>query len=327
MVVNNMSLTYRGFDVVIRPGIGSTIVIKSRMEKGIVQSLLGGNYNSLFILNKYSVDFYSLENVKGDGELAFSIKDLRGYSGFCRADTDLGLEFEIPVSAGLIDCINEIRRKGRFLGLVITYWFSIAKLGYYEYISYEGNVEKILADGERSHIMVFYTEEIDDLMKKLGYAEFIRFEVPVPLIPETHIEIINRSAAELRNAEDKISKGDYPGALSTLRNIIMNYLTEITESEGEKKRILKRELRERVISGIPDNLKDIYKKILEGIEATLISNLEHIHKFIKEETGKMIVMPSREEAEYVYIMLISILRYISQLTITWDERASPSSLT
>jgi hypothetical protein len=56
------------------------------------------------------------------------------------------------------------------------------------------------------------------------------------------------------------------------------------------------------------------------MRALLVSNLNHIHKFIKEETGKVIRMPSREEAEYVYLMLVAVLRYISQLVITWSKR-------
>jgi hypothetical protein len=151
-------------------------------------------------------------------------------------------------------------------------------------------------------------------MKKLGYAEIVRFEIPVPLIPEAHIEILSKSATELKSAEEKIAKGDYPEALNILRNIIMNYLTE---SEKEKGRVLKEELEESIISSVPSDLKGVYEKILKGIENALLSNLEHIHKFIKEDTGKLIAMPSREEAEYVYLMLLVILRYLSQLIIRW----------
>jgi predicted Zn-ribbon and HTH transcriptional regulator len=177
------------------------------------------------------------------------------------------------------------------------------------------SLKKILPDGERSEIMPFSTEEIDELMEKLGYVKFIRFEVPVPLIPEARIEILEKSATELKNVEEKIIKGDYPDALRVLRNIIMNYLTE----KKEDKRVLREAIREYITSNVPSNYKSIYEGILNGIENTLVSNLEHIHKFIKEETGKLIRMPSREEAEYVYFTLVSILRYISQLTITWSK--------
>jgi hypothetical protein len=313
----SLSLIYKGFDVVDRPGVGSAIIIRAEAEKDSLKSLLGGDYNFLFVLNKYDVVFHSVK--KENGGLSYfpvlSIGRLKGYSGFCRVSWGFELEFEIPVSAKLIDCINEIRRNARLLGLTIKYSLNITKLGSQDIIPLPPTeVMKILPDGEKFSPMIFFTEEIYELMKKLGYAEIVRFEIPVPLIPEAHIEILSKSAAELKSAEEKIAKGDYPEALNILRNIMMNYLTE---SEKEKGRVLKEELEESIISSVPSDLKGVYEKILKGIENALLSNLEHIHKFIKEDTGKLIAMPSREEAEYVYLMLIAILRYLSQLIIRW----------
>jgi len=246
----------------------------------------------------------------------FSIKSLRGFSKLRRGGEDLELEFEIPVSSELIDCINEIRRRKRVVGFYIPYSFYMTQLGYTSEISsLISYMEKILPDGERRSVMPFSTEEIDELMEKLNYIRFIRFEVPVPLIPETQIEILEKSATELKSVEEELTKGNYPEALRILRNIIMNYLTE--KKNGE--RVLKGAIREYITSNVPSNYKDIYEEILNGIENTLVSNLKHVHKFIKEETGKVIFMPSREDAEYVYFMLASILRYISQLTITWQK--------
>ncbi|MCC6018965.1 MAG: hypothetical protein LM601_08035 [Candidatus Verstraetearchaeota archaeon] len=314
----DMPLIYKGFDVVTRVG-GSAIIIKARMEKGVIQSQLGGDYNCLFILDKYNVDFYSFENMKGSGgSFIFSLKNLRGYSGIRKANEDLELEFEIPVSSRLIDCINEIRRKKRFFGLAISYSLNIAQLGgSYSIKSITGNLERVFPDGSSNIYMPFYTDEIDELMKKLGYMEVARLEIPVPIISEIHVEIINNCINELKNVEDSIAKGNYPEALRISRNIIMNYLTELTKKEEGKGRILKGEVREYILSRIPSDCKSIYEEILDGIENALISNLACIHKFIKEDTGKLVAMPSREEAEYIYLMLISILRYISQLTITW----------
>jgi hypothetical protein len=315
----SISSIYKGFDVVTRVGIGSAVVIKAEMEKSAIESLLKGDYPALFILNKYDVELYSLEGMKGGGSCVFSIKNLKGFSRLRAAGKSLELDFEIPVSSKLIDCINEIRRKKRVVALCIQYSFDIARLGGYEVQSGDTRVEKALPDGERRSTMPFLTEEIDELMKRIGYIEFIRFEVPIPLIPEARIELLKKSIIELKNVEGKITEGNYPEALSISRNIIMNYLTEPVEKEGKKERVLKKEIREYTLCSIPDNYKAIYEKILKGIESTLTSNLDHVHKFIKEETGKLIAMPSREEAEYVYFMLLSTLRYISQLVITWGK--------
>jgi hypothetical protein len=315
----NLPSTYRGFDVVDRPGIGPAIIIKAVVESAVISSSLHlkEDCNLLFVLDVYDVEFYSVKKEDGTtSTFIFSIKNLKGYSKLRGANEDLKLEFEIPVSGKLIDCINEIRRNARLLGLIIRYSFRIAKLHSYEHdiMEAEGYVEKILPSGEKHYVMMFFTEEMNEIMRKLGYAELVRFEIPIPLIPEARIEILSKSATELKSAEEKIAKGDYPEALNVLRNIIMNYLTE---SEKEKGRVLKEELEESIISSVPSDLKGVYEKILKGIENALLSNLEHIHKFIKEDTGKLIAMPSREEAEYVYLMLIAILRYLSQLIIRW----------
>jgi hypothetical protein len=314
-----MSSVYRGFDVVTRPGMGSAMIIKAKMESHIIQSLLGGDYPCLLALSKYDVELYGGTR---DGAYVSSItmKNLKGFSRLRAPGRDLDLEFEIPVSSELVDRINEIRRKGLVVTFVIRYSFDITQLGVgVEIRSSEGVVEKTKPTGERSYWMEFSTEEIDELMKEIAYIEVLRFEVPVPLIPDTHIEILTKSVSELKNVEENIIRGNYHEALRISRNIVMNYLTELVGKEGKKKRVLRETIREYIISKVPSDYRSIYESILDGIENAVISNLNHIHRFIKEETGKMIAMPSREEAEYVYFLLLSILRYLSQLTITWSK--------
>jgi hypothetical protein len=319
-------LTYSGFETVTRPGIGSAIIVKAKVKSEHLQSLLGPGpgYHLLAILDGYDVDIYSLEKIgvyqiTADMKIVgmdpiLSIKKLKGYGVFFAASKDLELEFEIPVSVELIDKINDIRRNRRYLGLVIKYQISVAR-DFYNAKFLSGVVERELSGEGRTPVVVFYTDEVDELMKKLRYAEYVRFEVPIPLIPETPIETLAKCARELKGAESAIARGDYPEALRVLRNIIMNNLTQ----RGEKGRMLKEELKESVLNAVPSEVKEVYEKILDGIEDVLVSNLNHIHKFIKEESGKVIRMPSREEAEYVYLMLVAVLRYISQLVITWSR--------
>jgi hypothetical protein len=324
MSVVIMPLIYRGFDVIERPGIGLAIVVKAEMRPEELRTLLQGDYDVLFILDRYSVTLCPAESIEArecSGDLkAFEIRDLRGYAGFSRTSSGLSLEFEIPVSAELIDYISEIRRRKKVVVLIITYALGVTKLGYGGFLYETGHLEKMLPSGERSYIMTFSTEEVDDLMKKLGYAEFVRFEVPIPTIPEVPIEVISKCASELKSAEEALTKGDYLKTLNVVRNVIMNYLTDLIETEKERRRVLRRELRERILSNIPERLKDIYKEILDGIEATLISNLRHVHKFIHEETGKLIATPMREDAEYVYTALLATLRYLSQLVVIWGRK-------
>jgi hypothetical protein len=316
-----MSFVYKGFDVDTRLGAVPVIIVRTEVEKDVVRTIFGQDYPALFVVNKYNVELYSCEDMEGtvSPTLVSSMKGFKGFSKLCQPSKSLELEFEIPVSSKLIDHINDIRRRNKIVALFIHFWFDVTPLHTPNITSSEDSVCKISPSGVKRHLMTFSTEEINLLMKKLGYAEFIKFDIPVPLIPEVPIEILKKSAVELKNVEDEIVRGIYSEALRISRNIIMNYLTEPVKEGGNKKRALKEEISNYVLNTIPSSYKSIYEVVLKGIEDTLLSNLDHIHKFVKEDTGKLIAMPSREEAEYVYLMLVSILRYLSQLILTWSQ--------
>jgi hypothetical protein len=320
-----MAFLYKGFDVDTRLGTAPVIIVRAEAEQGFVQQTLKGG-PALFIVDKYNVTIYSCEDLNGtSSNLVSQIKSLKGFSKLFHPSESLKLEFEIPVSSKLIDQINEIRRRGRVFALSIFFYWRALLLHTFEVVPSQPlqrleSVEKPSPRGNISPI-TFSTEEVNELMKELKYAEFIRFDVPVPLIPDAPFEILRKSAGELKRVEDAITRGQYPEALNTLRNIIMNHLTkEVKEKEeGRKKRVLREEICDYVLKTVSDRSRSIYEEILKGIENTLSSNLAHIHKFIKEDTGKLINAPLREDVEYVYFILLSILRYLSQLILTWGN--------
>jgi hypothetical protein len=320
-----MAFLYKGFDVDTRLGTAPVIIVRAEAEQGFVQQTLKGG-PALFIVDKYNVTIYSCEDLNGtSSNLVSQIKSLKGFSKLFHPSESLKLEFEIPVSSKLIDQINEIRRRGRVFALSIFFYWRALLLHTFEVVPSQPlqrleSVEKPSPRGNISPI-TFSTEEVNELMKELKYAEFIRFDVPVPLIPDAPFEILRKSAGELKRVEDAIARGQYPEALNTLRNIIMNHLTkEVKEKEeGRKKRVLREEICDYVLKTVSDRSRSIYEEILKGIENTLSSNLAHIHKFIKEDTGKLINAPLREDVEYVYFILLSILRYLSQLILTWGN--------
>jgi len=320
-----MAFLYKGFEVDTRLGTTPVIIVRAEAEQGFVQQTLKGA-PALFIVDKYDVAIYSCEDLNGSSSnLVSLIKSLKGFSKLFHPSESLKLEFEIPVSSKLIDQINEIRRRGRVFALSIFFYWRALLLHTFEVVPSQPlqrleSVEKPSPRGNISPI-TFSTEEVNELMKELKYAEFIRFDVPVPLIPDAPFEILRKSAGELKRVEDAIARGQYPEALNTLRNIIMNHLTkEVKEKEeGRKKRVLREEICDYVLKTVSDRSRSIYEEILKGIENTLSSNLAHIHKFIKEDTGKLINAPLREDVEYVYFILLSILRYLSQLILTWGN--------
>jgi hypothetical protein len=315
-----MSSLYRDYRIIHRLGIGTVLIIKAEVDLEEIKRILGGDSHSLFIVDNYKVELFECETLEaGTRGLKLEVGTFRGFVKPYIPNQSLMLEFEIPISFKLIDTINDIRRKKKIVGFELLYSYNVVKIDYSPIIkSGEENVRKTSPKGEKMRTMIFTTEEIDKLMEELKYAEFIRFEVPIPLISEANFEILKKVAIELKNVEEVITKGDYPNAIKSCRNIIMNYLLKDKDESG--KRVLTKELRENILSRIPDKFKEDYKGILNGLSETLRVNLEeHIHKFVKEDTGKLLNIPSREEAEYVYMMLILILRYISQLMLTWGK--------
>jgi len=315
-----MSSLYRGYDIIHRLGIGTVLIIKAEIGLEDIKRLLEGDFH-LFIVDNYKVELFECETLEaGARGLRLKVGTFGGFVKTHIPNESLMLEFEIPISFKLIDTINDIRRKKKIVGFELSYSYNVVKIDYPPTIKNGVEyVRKTSPKGEKMGTMIFTTEEIDKLMKELKYAEFIRFEVPIPLISETNLEILKKVAMELKNVEEVITKGDYPNAIRSCRNIIMNYLLKDKDESG-KKRVLTNELRGNILNRIPDKFKEDYKGILNGLSETLRVNLEeHIHKFVKEDTEKLLNIPSREEAEYVYMMLILILRYISQLMLTWEN--------
>jgi len=312
-----MSSVYRGYDIVHRIGKETVLVIKAEVSSEEVKNLLEGEYHFLFVLDKYKVMLYGCKNHSYVPIL--DIGSFKGYTVMQNFGEELYLEFEIPVSSRLIESINDVRRKGMTVTLMIEYDYSITRILSPRIVRGSSFVYKITPTGEKTNYMMFSTEEIYDLMRKLKYAEIIRIEIPVSmeLIPTQ--DILKKCVEELKIVRDLLVKGDYPRAIVTCRNIIMNYLTKKIEVEGKKIRILRPELRKFIIAKVSKDYSEIYEKILDAIQETLNRNLDHIHKFVKEDVGKLIRMPLREDVEYVYLMLTAIIRYLSQLILTWGS--------
>jgi hypothetical protein len=199
------------------------------------------------------------------------------------------------------------------IGFRIRFSLTLLPKPSFEFRYLHGYVRGPYPNAPFADVIVFFSEEVDDILKKLEYAEFIRFEIPVPLIPQPPVELLYKSAEELKAVEGLIMEGRYVQALGAMRNIIMNYLTMLKEG----RRVLRDEIRNSVLNAVSEKYKDLYEEVLRGLEETLRANLEHIHKFVKEDASKLVAAPLREEVEYVYYMLVNVVRYLSQLILTW----------
>ena len=329
-----MPSLYKGFDVIERPGLSSAIVIKAVMSSDDFRQLLHGkkdapDANALITIKSYNVSIYAMESEKGGATEVLSINGLRGHSLIHEIGKEVNLEFEIPVTSTLINAINEVRSKGKILGISIVYSLDILALIPVPYASTQhqivvksalkDGVEKTLSDGSRSWLMPFYTEEVDRMLKQVRYAEFVRFEVPLRLVPEPAIEILQRTAKELKVAEEALYKGDYIDALHTLRNIMLNHLTVEVVRGNQKERRLREELKDYVSRAVPENYRSLYEEAIKEVENVLRAVLRHVHKFMHEETGKLISAPLKEDVEYMYATLLAVVKYLAQLIARWAK--------
>ena len=316
VIMVEVYLTYDRYNVVKRPSIGNAIVLSAKLSGDTIEKSLGRVYadnNLIFILNRYDVEVLSCKIVgTARAGLLFMLERLKGYVGSKRRYDDLVVEFEIPVTVKLMDAINEARARGESIGFRVRYSLTLLNPSF-ESIELIGYVRRPHPDVPFADVIVLFSEEVDDILKKSEYAEFIRLEIPVPLIPQPLVELLRKSSEELKAVESLIMRGEYGHALDAMRNIIMNYLTVVKEG----RRVLRDEIRSFILNIVSEKYRDLYEKVLEGLEETLRANLEHIHKFVKEDASKLVAAPLREEVEYVYYMLINVVRYLSQLILTW----------
>ena len=72
-----------------------------------------------------------------------------------------------------------------------------------------------------------------------------------------------------------------------------------------------------ILSRTPDQQKGLYVDILSGVGKTIYGLLRHLHKFMKEDTGKLIANPLRGDTEYAFYTLFSIIKYLAELSTQW----------
>jgi len=315
-----MPLFYRGWDIITRLR-ETVLVIKAEMPGKDLDKILGGDYGALILVDEYSARLLSCDKLRAPSPLrAMEIGKYRGFVKKRNPGESVKMEFDIPINSELINAINDIRREEKIVGLEVYYDAWITPLTYSpQFRRDHGRIYMVLSTGELQGIITFPTEEIDDFMHRVKYVGYVRLEVPILLPPKPPHEILAKSAEGLKEVERALIKGDYPQVMIFCRNIIMNWLLP-RKREGE--RALNEELCKYILSKIPEDVKETYKMILNALEETLRRNLDHVHKFVKEVAGrpKLIRMPLKEDAEFVYSMLVSIVRYLSELVFTWRER-------
>ena len=310
-------LRYSGFDVINIIGEKPTLRFSAEVNREYFKEALEGDYPFLLITDEYRVDLYSSRSLlqRGRAHIA-TVGRFRGYAKAVEpksAESTIKVGFDVPSSEALLDKVNGIKMQGEIPIFEIICNITAFRTGPTPKLIRKENVPvmKYLPNGELIEYIFLTTEEVEELMERLKYIDLLRLEIPVPKTQTPSNETLRRCVNELKTAHEELIKGNYREALSICRNILMNHL--LPSGDGERK--LRSELRDAVIDGVPKDAIKKYKLILGGIEATLRENLKHIHKFIKKDTGKLLSAPLREDAEYVFTMLSTTIRYLSKLTM------------
>lgn len=302
---------YSGFNVLRPLGERPILRINSEVNLKMLHEKIGGKYPLLLNIDEYTVDIYSSDSIPPHAiSREVNVGVFRGYAALINPDHPTYIiSFDIPVSKTLLDIINKIRLSGRVFIIQIQCKYSACPLTIYsvKIIKSKEYILKHMPDGTLSPYMVFSSEELTNMLRELEYVDVVRLEIPVHIKPKTAMSILRKCLEELKGAHKELIEGNYRESINICRNIIMNYLIPPEQDE--------RKLRKEIIESIkpPREMHEKYKLILRSIEITLKENLRHIHKFIKEDTGELLIMPLREDAEYIFMMLSIITKYLSEL--------------
>ena len=165
---------------------------------------------------------------------------------------------------------------------------------------------------ELKHI-IHYDEWVHDFLPKLTKRRVLVIEIPEMPIKSVHINL-TKMLEELENVRKLYIEGRYDSVVFGIRNIFMNHLTQTVVQNGKKVRVLNNEIKELALKGVPEDSKDDYKEAIKAIE-NMVRNIlsNHLSKFVHLDTGKLIRMPLKEDAQYLLLLTTAILKYLTSL--------------
>lgn len=305
--------TYDGFEVIHR--LGSNPILRIGFKIDFTEDF-EENFPLLLVNSKFRIKLYEVtKDLRTRSPKDLIDEFIGGGILVPRAHSDIVRSYvDISMSRSLINSINEIKSLGKLPAFEIKVeWdgvflkYATPKTKHFSTLVYKH------VFGEEQDLVVFTTDEIDLLMRDLKYVETLRVELPLPIkVEHVGLKKIVKSVEEIMVAKEDLAQGKYDRVLNTCRNIIMNYLTK-----REARDKLTEEIVDYIISKIPEQQKSLYADVLSRIGKTIYGLLQHLHKFIKEDTGKLIANPLRGDAEYAFFTLFSIIKYLAELSTRW----------
>ena len=318
MAYANLRFTYSGYEVMEPLGENPQLAILVKVK---LVEIKGGNYVYLPLLTcnieLHSVDSFSPGGSSVIGNLGIFHTDSSLL--LTKAEDEKTTRLLVPVTSPKIEKMIDIRRTNRLVSLVITL------NGFYFVCDYDQNYVKAIVpistglmkyapDGKETRYVVFSTEEITDILKRVKHYQLMRFEIPVYKLDKQADKDVAKALDLLQSASQKLEANDIIGALKDVRDTVMNHLM-IRVKKGET---YHNQLRDNIVEGylrnVPEEARSEYEKsILKGIERQLNSLLQNvISKFIHLDSDKIERAPLHEDVEFAFSVVLFTTRYFAK---------------
>jgi hypothetical protein len=314
----SLRFTYAGYDIAEPLGETPQLVLFIKVK---VAEISGGT--SVYLtpltcdIELVSVDSFSPRGCSLMGKLGIFQTDSPLLLGKGEENTT---KLSIPITSPKIEKIIEIRRTNRLVS------FEIKLSGFQFVCEGEGSYVKVIQpipftrlskytpDGGVSNYVVFSTEEISDIIKRLKHYQLVRFEIPVYKLDKPTNENVAKALALLQGASEKLEGNDIIGALKDIRDSLMNHLLGRVKGNEGYHNELRKDIVDGFLKNVPQEARDDYETfILKGIEGELDSLLQNvISKFIHLDSDKVERAPLHDDVELAYFVVLHTVRYLAK---------------
>lgn len=319
MAYANLRFTYSGYEVLEPLGENPQLAILVKVK---VVEIKGGNYVCLPPLT-CNIELYSVDSFSPSGGSVI------GNLGIFQTASSLRLKepdekesitkLLIPMTSPKIEKMIDIRRTNRLVSFVVTlngfYFVGDYDQNYVKAIvPFSAGLTKYAPDAKETRYVVFSTEEITDILKRVKHYQLMRFEIPVYKLDKPANKDVAKALNLLKSASKKLEANDIIGALKDVRDTVMNHLM-IRVKKGET---YHNQLRDNIVEGylrnVPEEARSEYEKsILKGIERQLNSLLQNvISKFIHLDSDKIERAPLHEDVEFAFSVVLFTTRYFAK---------------
>jgi len=227
----------------------------------------------------------------------------------------------IPLNSPKVDKFLEIRHKKRYL------LFDVDISGYCLCYDSENklteqiplkrlSLKKKTARDELSDRVIFNTDDFVKLMKEIKGYRLESVEIPIYNFKEQQFPNMKKAVDLLKSAYQNLYSGKELETVRDIRNLFLNYLTfpkKIKTEEGKKsEKFLKNEIKNYIMSKVPENSKEVYEAVIKALEKDIRSICDILSKFIHETDDKLINVPLHKDLEFLYLSALSIVTYLAK---------------